>query len=108
MADGDLVDAFYTRLQLASAAWLVAIALKKKTKQSAASPTYVLNRDILPVRTFALFLRHSVQALGVTIPRPRLRLEFWAEAAAAGRVVPCDVVVPGVAPEPEFVSLLLG
>ena len=27
-------------------------------------------------RTLARFLRHSVQALGVTIPSPRLRLAF--------------------------------
>lgn len=35
------------------------------------------------IRTLARFLRHSVQALGVTTPRPLLRFEFWASLAVS-------------------------
>lgn len=38
------------------------------------------------LHTFARFLRHSVQALGVTTPSPRRRFEFceWVTLAVAG------------------------
>lgn len=43
-------------------------------------------------RTFARFLRHSVQALGVTMPRPLLRLEspdaFWAAVEEPDKPLP--------------------
>lgn len=66
--------------------------------------------------TLARFLRHSVQALGVTTPRPRLRFEFWALDVEPGVLpaVACEVeaVVWGVLPVlgwlgPEGVWLLL-
>lgn len=48
-------------------------------------------------RTLARFLRHSVQALGVTTPRPRRRLE----EAAAGRGAEGALGVPTVVEEEE-------
>lgn len=44
--------------------------------------------------TFARFLRHSVQALGVTTPRPRRRLELcWALLFAAAEPEAFDGVL---------------
>lgn len=36
-----------------------------------------VNDNRIEQRTFARFFRHSVQALGVTTPSPRLLFEFW-------------------------------
>lgn len=49
------------------------------------------------MQTFARFLRHSVQAFGVTIPGPRLRLDCCDVGAAAGLGAGClpDEVVAG-------------
>lgn len=48
-------------------------------------------------RTLARFLRHSVQALGVTTPRPRRRFE----GAPAGRAADGALGVPTVVEEEE-------
>jgi len=59
--------------------------------------------------TLARFLRHSVQALGVTTPRPLLRFAETCEAdvAAAFDVVPAPVVelVEGLVDEDPGVGL---
>lgn len=44
------------------------------------------------LRTFARFFRHSVQAFGVTTPRPRRRFEFCELLAPVGGPEPADGV----------------
>lgn len=102
LADGDFVDTLDVLLGLAASAGHLAIALGKHARGEISGGLFVsmdkgrTDRQT-DGRTFARFLRHSVQALGVTTPRPRRRFE----GAAAGRAADGALGVPTVVEEEE-------
>lgn len=111
LAHGDFVDAVGFGLGLAATAWPLTVALEDRGRRISFKTLEMGSRRA--ARTFARFFRHSVQALGVTTPRPRRRLLSCADDDAVP--LPCDPEAEpacGVLPAlgtlgPEWVWLLL-
>jgi hypothetical protein len=75
LANGNFVYALDVYLRLAAAAWLPSIALDR-TDMLARTRNYgTAALCAYEGLAFVRFLRHSTQALGVTSPRARLRLD---------------------------------
>ena len=121
LADGNLVDALDVLLGAAPAAGLVAVALWwggrrgeckhgffvwkaniteewKGTRRGGGSMSRANQTNPKPKPTFARFFRHSLQALGVTMPIPRFRLD--PPPLPADTVTAVVLLLPGAEPSP--------